>query len=132
VRKSPVPKATPAAPRIRLRRLTHFCSSFFEEIGSCLFIVVLLQYTGSAQKVCSYRRMMAPVPIMPVDQLYERAARRRSGETRVTLRVVIMVSQVKFSVRNRMTASSRPYSWVQVSVTTRAADNVPGLTRASG
>jgi hypothetical protein len=42
-RKRPVPIAAPAAPRIRLRRLTHCCSSFFQEIGSCLFIVVLLR-----------------------------------------------------------------------------------------
>src|SRR5437867_394422 len=36
--KSPAPAAVPAAPRIRLRRLSHFSSSFFHELESCSFI----------------------------------------------------------------------------------------------
>src|SRR5271163_4723415 len=36
--------------RIRLRRLTHFRSSFFKEIGSCLFIDVLLRRGRSAHQ----------------------------------------------------------------------------------
>src|SRR5713101_4340443 len=40
--KSPAPAAVPAAPRMRLRRVSHFSSSFFHEIDFSSFIDVLL------------------------------------------------------------------------------------------
>src|SRR5216110_1177562 len=47
---SPAPAAVPAAPRMRLRRVSHFSCSFFHEIDFSSFIVLLLRLMGSARK----------------------------------------------------------------------------------